>query len=400
MHPGNGTYKASAHNSFVVTPIDSSKQASPDSVDAKEMANLCVELYGGVARSGDMVASDRIPKFISPSLPHVSSLMMYYAEDLSICECLLRLFHDYAEQFIAVLDPQACLVLFQSSAELLKSYSAHHCKASRVVIAPQHAAEEEQNYSDILCAIQLLIQLGTKDFIDIGGNNTGVESGQVTQMIFFGLQQILPLMTKGLLQFPSLCGQYFSLVGFMMETYPDKVASLPYELFDALLESLLFGMSHHDSTVAKSSLQGLAGLLRDHLQSKSLDQHLATSISSNANSIGGGPDAWLLDKVSRRLLADVVFQNVIWDRIEAAGLALLPLVAVDLQRFAAVVQQLTHQVPMEHQQRLSQAFERLLAPDVVSKVSSRGYEGRQNRIKFKKDFEEFCHEIHSFLIIR
>ena len=235
MHPGNGTYKASAHNSFVVTPIDSSKQASPDSVDAKEMANLCVELYGGVARSGDMVASDRIPKFISPSLPHLSSLMMYYAEDLSICECLLRLFHDYAEQFIAVLDPQACLLLFQSSAELLKSYSAHHCKASRVVIEPQHAAEEEQNYSDILCAIQLLIQLGTKDFIDIGGNNTGVESGQVTQMIFFGLQQILPLMTKGLLQFPSLCGQYFSLVGVMMETYPDKVADLQYELFDALL---------------------------------------------------------------------------------------------------------------------------------------------------------------------
>ena len=358
------------------------------------MASLCVELYGGVARAGDMVASDRIPKFISPSLPHLSGLMMYYAEDLSICESLLHLFHDYAEQFIAVLDPDACLVLFQSSAELLKSYSAHHCKASRVVVAPQHAAEEEQNYSDVLCAIQLLIQLGTKDFIDIGGTSTGVESGHVTQMIFFGLQQILPLMTKGLLQFPSLCGQYFSLVGFMMETYPDKVATLPYELFDALLESLLFGMSHHDSAVAKSSLQGLAGMLRDHLNSKSLDQHLATSVDN------GGADGWLLDKVSLRLLRDVVFQNVIWDRLEAAGMAMLPLVAVDLHRFAAVVHQLTLQVPVEHQQRLSQAFEKLIVQEVVSKVSSRGYEGRQNRIKFKKDFEEFCHEIHSFLVIR
>ena len=201
-------------------------------------------------------------------------------------------------------------------------------------------------------------------------------------------------MTKGLLQFPSLCGQYFSLVGFMMETYPDKVATLPYELFDALLESLLFGMSHHDSAVAKSSLQGLAGMLRDHLNSKSLDQHLATSVDN------GGADGWLLDKVSLRLLRDVVFQNVIWDRLEAAGMAMLPLVAVDLHRFAAVVHQLTLQVPVEHQQRLSQAFEKLIVPEVVSKVSSRGYEGRQNRIKFKKDFEEFCHEIHSFLVIR
>jgi hypothetical protein len=281
-----------------------------------------------------------------------------------------------------VLDPESCLALFQASGELLKSYSAVHCSSTRVIV---HSSEEEQNYSDILCAIQLLIQLGTKDFIDTGKD--GMNSNQVTDMIFFGLQQILPLMTRGLLQFPALCTQYFSLVGFMMETYPDKVSILPYELFDALLDSLLFGMSNHDTSVAKCSLQGLAGIVREHMKSHVLDVHLA----KNAD---------LLEKCSHRLLMEVVFQYCVWDRIEASGLALLPLAAVDLNRFAAVVQRISQQLPAEHQPRLSGAFEQLLQPEVLSKVMSAGYEGRQSRIRFKQEFEKFCHEIHSFLVVK
>lgn len=358
------------------------KQTRPDNVDAREMASLCVELYGGVARAGEMVASERISQFLTPSLPHLSGLMAFYAEDLSICESLLSLFRDYAEQFIAVLDAKSCSALFQASGELLKSYSAVHCASTRAIV---HSAEEEQSYNDILCAIQLLIQLGTKDFIQFG--NDGMNSNQVTDTIFFGLQQILPLMTRGLLQFPTLCIQYFSLVGFMMETYPEKVSTLPFELFDALLDSLLFGMSYHDSSVAKTSLQGLAGIVREHLKSRVLDVHL----SNNAD---------LLDKCSHRLLMEVIFQNCVWDCIEAAGLALLPLAAADLNRFAAVVQRICQQIPAEHQPRLSHAFELLLRPEVLSKVMSSGYEGRQNRVRFKKDFEIFCHEVHSFLVLK
>lgn len=357
----------------------------PTNVDAKEMASLCVELYGGVARAGEMVASERISKFLTPSFPHLSGLMAFYADDLSICESLLRLFRDYAEQFIAVLDPASCVALFQASGELLRSYSAVHCLATRVIV---HSAEEEQSYNDILCAIQLLIQLGTKDFIQLGGDDpTGMNSSQVTDMIFFGLQQILPLMTRGLLQFPTLCTQYFSLVGFMMETYPDKVRILPYELFDALLDSLLFGMSYHDTSVAKCSLQGLAGIMKEHLQHRVLDVQLTKN-----------PE--LLDKCSYRLLIEVVFQNCIWDRIEAAGMALLPLAASDLNVFAGVVQRICQQIHAEHQARLSRAFELLLQPEVLAKILAKGYEGRQTRIKFKEDFENFCHEVHSFLVLK
>lgn len=169
-----------------------------------------------------MANPSRVPNFITPNLSHLSGLMNYYAEDLTICDRLLQFFRDYTEHFVIMLNKEQCLALFRASTELLKTYSAHHCNSkTRIVLArstEEANLEEEQKYSDILCAIQLLIHLGTKDFIDICSESTapGIDSAQVTDVIFFGLQQILPLMTQGLLQMPTLCSQYFSLVGFMM----------------------------------------------------------------------------------------------------------------------------------------------------------------------------------------
>jgi len=341
-----------------------------------------------------MAEPSRVPAFITPNLAHLSGLMQYYAEDLTICERLLQFFQDYTEQFVIMLDREQCVALFQASASLLKSYSSHHCNSkTRVIVAKsteEANSEEEQKYNDILCAIQLLIHLGTKDFIDICSHSAtpGVESTQVTDVIFFGLQQVLPLMTQGLLQMPTLCSQYFSLVGFMMDTYPEKIAVLPYELFDALMESLLFGMCHHDAAVAKSSLQGIASITREHLKLQILSSHLARNPS-------------FLDHCSSRLLRDVIFQNKVWDRLESAGMALLPLAAVDVNRFAAVVKDLVDQVPVEDQKaRLQSGFQTLMQPEVLHKVASGGIEGRKNRIRFKKDFENFCHDIHSFLILK
>lgn len=369
------------------------KQVTASDVNAQEMACLCVELYGGVARAGEIDEPEMIPAFLTPSLPHLSGLMANYAQDLVICEGLLRFFRDYTEQFVAMLDREQSVALFTACAELLKSYSTHHV-TSRVIKRPTTSsaeveAEEEQDYSDVLCAIQLLIHLGTKDFLDIctSDSQKGVDSQQVTDVIFFGLQQIIPLMTQGLLQYPTLCTQYFALVGFMMDTYPDKVCLLPYELFDALLESLLFGMSHVDPFVSKSSLQGIAGLAREHLRTQALRQHLSSH-----------PE--ILDKCAGRLLKEVVFQSIVWDRLEPCGMALLPLAAVDINRFVAVVQGLAQQVAPEHQPRLQAAFETLIQPEMIAKISSGGYEGRMNRIRFKKAFEDFAKDIHSFLVIK
>lgn len=147
-------------------------------------------------------------------------------------------------------------------------------------------------------------------------------------------------------------------------------------------------MAHHDPTVAKSSLQGIASITREHLKSKILSGHL----SRNSD---------FVDHCSRRLLTDVIFQNKVWDRLEPAGSALLPLAAIDVNRFAAVVKSIVDQIPVEEQRaRLQTAFQTLMQPEILHKVASGGLEGRRHRIQFKKGFEDFVHDIHSFLILK
>lgn len=369
----------------------SSRQIEAESVDAREMACLCVDMFCGIAQAGEMANSERIPQLVTTYLPQLSGLMMFYANDLTVCETLLRFFRDYTAYFIALLDSNQSLVLFQSCAELFRSYSACLC-SSRVIktkSTPEAAAAEDKSYGDILCAIQLLINLGTKDFIDACNSaEGGVDSSQVTDIIFLGLQQILPLMTQGLLQYPTLCSQFFELVGFMNDTYPEKVCVLPFELFNSLLQSLLYGMSHHNAIVAKCSLQGLASIAREQLSSGVLRKHLDLH-----------PD--IFDQCSRRLLSEVIFQAIVVDRIEAAGVALLSIAACDLNRFASVVRELSSQVPISQQRyRLDAAFSTLMQPDVLAKCSASGHGGRANRVRFRKDFEVFVNDVHSFLALR
>ena len=245
---------------LLTSSFNSNKHHNPHDAISVEMANLCIELYGGVARASEMSNSNRVTTFTSRSLPHLAGLMRFYAEELSICESLLRLFRDYTEQFIVALEQDDCVALFAASADLLKSYSSSHCSKTRVI---KSSIEEEQDYTDVLSAIQLLIHLSTKDFLDIsfGDKNSAAVSDQVTNVVFFGLQQILPLMTEGLLQFPTLCTQFFYLVGSMVDSYVEKVCALNDELFQALLGAILFGMSHSDASVSKCSLRAIAGKL-------------------------------------------------------------------------------------------------------------------------------------------
>ena len=47
------------------------------------------------------------------------------------------------------------------------------------------------------------------------------------QVVFLGLDTVVPLMTGELLHFPKLIRAFFSLITYMLEVYPERVASLP-----------------------------------------------------------------------------------------------------------------------------------------------------------------------------
>ncbi|CAN0443875.1 unnamed protein product, partial [Ectocarpus fasciculatus] len=73
---------------------------------------------------------------------------------------------------------------------------------------------EEDAYEDVVCVLQLLSNLITKDLVDQSDEPASEKDRdvKVTDVVFFGLKKVMPLMTEGLLQFPELATQYFSLV--------------------------------------------------------------------------------------------------------------------------------------------------------------------------------------------
>ena len=382
----------SVYDSFValVHALLEEKKISAEDINAKEMTSLCLTMFCGIADAAEMSGNERIPHFVTPFLSQLAALMQFYAIDLGICEILLRFFRDYTENFVAVLSKDQTMALFNAVADLLKSYSSNHCVNRLIKKSSALAnAEEEQAFEDIQTAIQLLVNLGAKDFIDAcGDSQQGIGSDRVTDVIFLGLQQILPLMTQGLLQLPTLCALFFDLVGFMMETYPDKVCALPFELFDSLLQSLLYGMSHHDANVAKVSLQGLGSIAREHLKTQVLQHHLSMK-------------PHLLDECIGKLIVEVVFQPLVVDRVEACGMALLPLAASNVNRLGSVISSICQQASNDYQRvRLEQAFNKLLQVEILSKAAHTGFEGRSNRMEFKDAFEEFVNDVHSFIILK
>ena len=57
------------------------------------------------------------------------------------------------------------------------------------------------------------------------------------QVVFLGLDTVIPLMTGDLLHFPKLIRAFFSLIAYMLEVYPERVASLPGGCHTPLWES-------------------------------------------------------------------------------------------------------------------------------------------------------------------
>ena len=88
------------------------------------------------------------------------------------------------------------------------------------------------------------------------------------------------------------------------------------------------------------------------------------------------------------------------DRLEQTAMALLPLAAVEMDNFASIVSNISQQLDTaEKQEKLKDAFQKLMQAEVISKVSHGGSGGRMNRMRFKKDFEVFVKEIHSTVFV-
>lgn len=192
--------------------------------------------------------------------------------------------------------------LYEACLTLLQVYSKNSSRKR------SDSAAEEDQYQDLLLIMELLTNLLSKEFIDFSdtGERRGSQprgcSGfpwylrfshpavcsddvfrnqdqgtpacnrtvSAADVVLYGVNIVLPLMTQDLLkvrililnglkgsspfggfnpvfavQFPSLCNQYYKLITFICEIFPEKIPQLPEDLFKSLMFSLELGMTSY-----------------------------------------------------------------------------------------------------------------------------------------------------------
>ncbi|KAL3667384.1 hypothetical protein V7S43_007610 [Phytophthora oleae] len=382
---------------LIAMPNFESKQTAND-VRVQEELKLLVEMYSGIARSAESTSHAPITSFCLPALPVIVKIFQIFQGDSQIVNLILTFFCLMVEAQLCYLAPRNALQVYTASDELVRAYCRHNLGKKSML-----GDAEEESYVDLMALFTLLSHLVSKDFIDFSEDATSEQeqadvtraSSVVADVVFSGLRQVIPLMTEQLLAYPNLSKQYFTLVSYMVEVYADKLVSLPDELFQMLLHSLLVGIRHVSMDVVRQSFQALGELASYHWkamqgQKPGLMAHLQQH-----------PDmvmAFLRVIFRMALLED--FNPVILD---ACSGTLYPLILIEQERYSALVEEFSHeQASMDaaSQQRLSAAFTELISFLTPGDIATGTATTRKMRMQFKTNLYAFVAEVRGFLQVK
>ena len=356
-------------------------------------------LYAGLSKAVDHSGQSLLARLVTRALEPLVGAATQCGPYPETMHAVLEFLRNYAEVHMSSLGAQATMALLTAAGQALKAYAAHNLGRTR-----KDVNSKEEAVADMLCVLELLSYLATKDFVDFSAEHEGkVAADTVADVVFFGLERMIPLMTEEYLDFPPLGKQYFTLVNSMVSMYTGRVALLPHQLFMQLVQSVMFGVQRPDSEIARDSLRALAGLASFHAK--------AGQAAHNGGGEGVGLSLHvaahpaLLSDCMHKLLHMVVYEGSIWDRLDAASNALLALVLCDRDAFLRMVHGILEQQPPSVKDRLRQEFEEMIKaippPQAGDGGKGRGVmTDRQTKLAFRDRLKEFAKRVRPFMQMR
>ncbi|KAG7176057.1 Exportin-4-like [Homarus americanus] len=244
------------------------------------------------------------------------------------------------------------------------------------------------NYPNVVeTVLELFVECGrrmlcylTPDFIDLAPTGHGEDQEVVAaaDVCLFGLNIIMPLMSRELLRLPTLCSHYFKMVTFIAEIYPSKVCQLPEDLMKNLLASIELGLTSFGADVGTLSFDFLVVL--------------GSYIHKNC-----GPELPVRQGLRPflKLVLDLILsQQINSDLLQAASAALYTLICCFQAEYQELVQSLLHsQTDQTTGQRLAESFTQLTTNVELTA-------DRMNRVKFRDNFERFIANVRGFLLVK
>ncbi|XP_040913710.1 exportin-4 [Toxotes jaculatrix] len=344
-----------------------------------------LEALCGIAEATQIDNVASLFSFLMDFLSSCIGLMEVYSNTPETINLIIEVFVEVAHKQICYLGETKSMKLYEACLTLLQVYSKNNQSRKR-----SDATAEEDQYQDLLLIMELLTNLLSKEFIDFSdtddvfrnqdqGTPASSRTVSAADVVLYGVNIVLPLMSQDLLKFPSLCNQYYKLITFICEIFPEKIPQLPEDLFKSLMFSLELGMTSMSSEISQLCLEALSPLAEQCAKNQEKDTPL-----------------FIATRHFLKLVFDMlVLQKHNTEMTVAAGEALYTLVCLHQVEYSELVETLlSSQRDAVIYQRLADAFNKLTASSTPPTMD------RKQKVAFLKSLEEFVANVGGLLCVK
>ncbi|KAF8017869.1 hypothetical protein BT93_H2928 [Corymbia citriodora subsp. variegata] len=323
-------------------------------------------------------------------------LLEAYKHESAVIYLLLKFVVEWVEGQITYLEAQETKVVIDYCMRLLQLYSSHNIgKISLSLSSSLLNDAKTEKYKDLRALLQLLSSLCSKDLVDFSSDSLEAHGTSISQVVFYGLHIVTPLISLELLKYPKLCRDYFSLLSHMLEVYPEMVGQLNNEAFSHILETLEFGLHHQDSEVVNMCLRALRALASYHYKETASGKMGLGSHASSLRNPKGELQEGIFSRFLRKTLQLLLFEDYSPDLVGAAADALFPLILCEQGLYQKLGNELIErQANQTFKSRLTNALQSLTSSNQLSCTLD-----RMNYQRFRKNLTNFLIEVRGFLRI-
>ncbi|KAH1079457.1 hypothetical protein GYH30_054149 [Glycine max] len=321
-------------------------------------------------------------------------LLEVYKHESAVVYLLLKFVVDWVDGQITYLEAQETAAVVNFCTRLLQLYSSHNIGKISLSLSSSLLSEAKTDkYRDLRALLQLLSSLCSKDMIDFSSDSIEAQGTNISQVVYFGLHMVTPLISMDLLKYPKLCHDYFSLLTHMLEVYPETFAQLNSEAFAHILGTLDFGLHHQDADVVSKCLRALQALASYHYKETGNGNIGLGAHTVGHKDLSGNVQEGLLSRFLRSMLQLLLFEDYSSDLISVAADALLPLILCEQGLYQRLGNELIERQPNATlKSRLANALHTLTSANQLSSSLD-----RINYQRFRKNLNSFLVEVRGFL---
>ncbi|KAJ1554819.1 Exportin-4 [Cladochytrium tenue] len=267
-----------------------------------------LEMFAGLSAAADFNNAASIFASVTPFFDTFAKLFGLYASQFDINWCILEVYLSIVK-IVAFDAPDTAELgaLSSSLISVLKLYAD-----ANQGIRGRTGEIEDELFKDLCIILEIL--------------NAALDFDKMVDVVFFGVNTILPLVTQDMLK--------------LIEQHPAKLVALPRSLVEALMQSVRFGIEQPVADVQRLCLDGVTGLVsfcvRGH-GAKDMDTPFLDPY---------------LDGLLHMLLDTLLFRELDRGFVDAAGEALFSLIVYRHTTFTSLVQQLLSSQPDGDQRQL------------------------------------------------